>query len=166
MATAHFGSLQRPIPPMPPMQGAGQGHVRPGRVGDRGFTFIELIVGLTLFAAVSLFLLQAFMNGMTYANRADEKSGATSVAMQVMEQIRASPNPYTWVGFTNIVRTNLPLPSPYTGISNPTSHTYQASVTIASDNNLFLTRVTVNVYRTSDPDTTPLVILSTVLDAQ
>lgn len=139
---------------------------RSGRRSKGGFTFVELIVGLTLFAGVVLFLLQAFMHGMTYANRSDEKAAATSVAMQVMEQIKASPNPYTMVGFTNIARTNLPLPSPYTGISNPTPHTYQASVVVTPDNKLFLSTVTVNVYRPSDPDGSPLVTLSTVLDAQ
>ncbi|HLW59746.1 MAG TPA: type II secretion system protein [bacterium] len=134
--------------------------------GDSGFTFIELIVALTLFAGVSVFLLQAFMDGMTYANRSDEKAAATSIAMQVMEQIKASPNPYTLVGFTDIGRTPLPLPAPYTGINNPTPHTFQASVSVTPDNNLFLSTVTVNVYRPQDADVSPLVTLSTVLDAQ
>ena len=146
--------------------GSGRGRSACGAGGDRGFTFVELVVGLTLFAGVAVFLLQAFMHGMTYANRADEKSAAISIAMQVLEQVKASPNPYTWVGFTSIPRTALPLPAPYTGISNPTPHTYQASVTISSDGNLYLSTVTVNLYRPSDPDTSPLVTLSTVLDAQ
>lgn len=134
--------------------------------GDRGFTFVELIVGLTLFAGVSLFLLQAFMNGMTYANRSDEKAAGTSIAMQIMEQIKASPNPYTMVGFTNIARTALPLPAPYNGIANPTPHKFQASVTVTPDDILKLSAITVNVYRPQDPDTAPLVSLSTILDAQ
>ena len=134
--------------------------------GDRGFTFVELIVGLTLFAGVSLFLLQAFMNGMTYANRSDERAAGTSIAMQIMEQIKASPNPYTMVGFTNIARTALPLPAPYSGIANPTPHKFQASVTVTPDDILKLSAITVNVYRPQDPDTSPLVSLSTILDAQ
>ena len=134
--------------------------------GDRGFTFVELIVGLTLFAGVSLFLLQAFMNGMTYANRSDERAAGTSIAMQIMEQIKASPNPYTMVGFTSIARTALPLPTPYSGIANPTPHKFQASVTVAPDDILKLSAITVNVYRPQDPDTSPLVSLSTILDAQ
>jgi len=134
--------------------------------GDRGFTFVELIVGLTLFAGVSLFLLQAFMNGMTYANRSDERAAGTSIAMQIMEQIKASPNPYTMVGFTSIARTALPLPAPYSGIANPTPHKFQASVTVAPDDILKLSAITVNVYRPQDPDTSPLVSLSTILDAQ
>ncbi|HET9000003.1 MAG TPA: prepilin-type N-terminal cleavage/methylation domain-containing protein [bacterium] len=144
---------------------SGRRRVRRTR-GDRGFTFVELIVGLTLFAGVSLFLLQAFMNGMTYANRSDEKAAGTSIAMQIMEQIKASPNPYTMVGFTDIVRTSLPLPAPYNGIANPTPHTFQASVTVTPDDILKLSAITVNVYRPQDPDTAPLVTLSTILDAQ
>jgi len=139
--------------------------VHRARGRDRGFTFVELIVGLTLFAGVALFLLQAFMNGMTYANRSDEKAAGTSIAMQIMEQIKASPNPYTMVGFTNIARTNLPLPSPYTGIANPSPHKFQASVTVVPDNVLLLSVITVNVYRPSDPDASPLVTLSTLLDS-
>jgi type II secretory pathway pseudopilin PulG len=131
-----------------------------------GFTFVELVVGLTLFAGVSLFLLQAFMNGMAFANRSDEKAAATSVAMQVMEQIKASANPYTMVNFTDIPRTGLPLPPPYAGISNPSPHTFQVSVTVTPDSNLELVTVTTSVYRPQDPDTAPLVSLSTVLDAQ
>ncbi len=91
--------------------------LRPFASSDHeGFTFVELIVGLTLFAGVALFLLQTFLNGMTYANRSDEKAAATSIAMQVMEQIKASPNPYSMVGFTNVSRTALPLPSPYSDL--------------------------------------------------
>jgi prepilin-type N-terminal cleavage/methylation domain-containing protein len=144
---------------------SGRRRVRRTR-GDRGFTFVELIVGLTLFAGVSLFLLQAFMNGMTYANRSDEKAAGTSIAMQIMEQIKASPNPYTMVGFTDIVRTALPLPAPYNGIANPTPHKFEASVTVTPDDILKLSAITVNVYRPQDPDTAPLVSLSTILDAQ
>jgi len=145
----------------------GSAHRRTRRIrGARGFTFVELIVGLTLFAGMSLFLLQAFMHGMAYANRSDEKAAATSIGMQVMEQIKASPNPYTMVGFTNLSRTALPLPAPYTGIANPTPHVFQASVTVAPDNNLNVSTITVNVYRPQDPDTSPLVTLATVLDAQ
>lgn len=134
--------------------------------GDRGFTFVELTVGLTLFAGMSLFLLQAFMNGMTYANRSDEKAAATSIAMQVMEQIKASPDPYNLVNIANITRTNLPLPAPYNGIANPSPHVFQASVSVALDTNLYLATSTVRVWRPQDPDATPLVTFTTVLDQQ
>ena len=133
---------------------------------DRGFTFIELTVGMMLFAGVSLFLLQAFMNGMAYANRSDEKAAATSIAMQVMEQIKASPDPYTLVNIASIARTPLPLSAPYNGIDNPTPHIFQASVTVALDANLYLATATIKVWRPQDPDATPLVTFTTVLDQQ
>lgn len=134
--------------------------------GDGGFTFIELTVGLMLFAGVSLLLLQTFMNAMAYANRSDEKAAATSIAIQVMELIEASPDPYTLVNIANIPRTPLPLPAPYTGVNNPTPHIFQASVTVALDTNLYLATATVNVWRPQDPDATPLVTFTTVLDQQ
>ncbi len=93
------------------------------------------------------------MNGMTYANRSDEKAAGTSIAMQIMEQIKASPNPYTMVGFKDIARTALPLPAPYNGIANSTPHKFQASVTVTPDDVLKLSAITVNVYRPQDPDT-------------
>ncbi len=131
--------------------------------GDGGFTFVELIVGLMLFAGIGLFLLQAFMNGITYANRSDEKAAATSIAMQVMEQIKGSPDPYTLVNIASIPRTNLPLPAPFSGIDNPTTHSLQASVTVSLDPNLYLATASVNVWRAQDPDTEPLVTFTTVL---
>ncbi len=133
---------------------------------EGGFTFVELMVGLTLFAAVAIFLLQTFMNGMRYANRSDETAAATSIAMQVMEQIKASPDPYSLVNIANIPRTALPLPAPYSGVNNPTPHIFQASVTVAQDNNLYLATATIKVWRPQDPDATPLVTFTTVLDQQ
>lgn len=106
------------------------------------------------------------MNGMLYANRSDETAAATSIAMQVMEQIKASPDPYSLVNIANISRTALPLPSPYAGINNPSPHIFQASVTVTLDNNLYLATSTVRVWRPQDPDATPLVTLSTVVDRQ
>ena len=138
----------------------------PGVSEARGFTLVEVIVGLMVFLAISFALLQVFMNGATYANRSDTKSAATSLAGQIIEQIKASPNPYAMVGFTNIARTPLPLPAPYTGVLNPSPHTFQVSVTVTPDNNLNMITVTVSVYRPTDPDGTPLVTESTVLDAQ
>ncbi len=140
---------------------------RSPRLGEaRGFTLVEIVVGLTVFLVISIALLQVFMNSATYANRSDTKATATSLAAQVMEQIKASPNPFAMVGFTNIARTPLPLPAPYTGVVNPSPHTFQIAVTVTPDNNLNLITVTVSVYRPTDPDNAPLVTESTVLDAQ
>ena len=134
--------------------------------GTSGFTLVEIIVGLMVFMAISFGLIQVFMNGATYANRSDAKAAATSLAAQVMEQIKASPNPFAMVGFTSMARTPLPLPAPYTGVVNPSPHTFQIAVTVTPDNNLNLITVTVSVYRPTDPDNAPLVTESTVLDAQ
>jgi prepilin-type N-terminal cleavage/methylation domain-containing protein len=138
----------------------------PRRKPDAGFTFIELLVSLSLLAAVSMYLFQAFIAGMAHAGRANEQVAATTIASQVMEQIRASANPYTMVGFVDMPRSNLPLPAPYAGVVNPTPHTFQVAVDVTPDNNLTLTTATVRVYRPADPDATPFVTLTTVLDDQ
>lgn len=138
----------------------------PRRKPDAGFTFVELLVSLSLLAAVSMYLFQAFIAGMTHAGRANEQVAATTIASQVMEQIRASANPYTWVAFGPEPRTALPLPAPYNGIVNPTPHAFHVAVDLVSDNNLTLTTATVRVWRPTDPDASPLVTLTTVLDDQ
>jgi len=140
---------------------------RPGRSGrEAGFTMIELLTGVSLFAGVAFFLLQGLLASMTFANNSDAKAAATSLGMQIMEQIRASANPYTMVGFTDLPRTSLPLAAPYNGIVNPTPHSFQVEVTVNPNDNLTLNTITVNVYRPQDPDTSPLASMTTVLDAQ
>ncbi len=147
------------------MTAAPQGAERTVPAGrDAGFTFVELIVALTLLATVSLFILQAFVSSMTYAGRSNERAAATTIAMQIMEQIRASVNPYTMVGFVGLARTPLPLPAPYAGVTNPTPHTFQVAVNITQNADLTLTTASVQVYRPSD--VTPFVELTSVLDDQ
>lgn len=147
------------------MTTAGQGAERSNRARtDAGFTFIELLVALSLLAVVSFFILQSFVSGMTYAGRANERAAATTLAMQVTEQIRASVNPYTMVGFVDLPRSPLPLPAPYTGVTNPSPHTFQIAVDITRNPDLTLTTATVEVYRPSDAS--PFIALTTVLDDQ
>ncbi|MDR7544986.1 MAG: type II secretion system protein [Armatimonadota bacterium] len=134
------------------------------RRAEEGFSFIELLVALSLLAGVSLFIFQTFIAGMAHAGRANERAAATMVALQIMEQVRASVNPYEMVGFVDLPRTALPLPAPYSGIANPTPHRFEVAVDVTRDDNLTLTTVTVQVYRPSD--TTPFVTLTTVLDDQ
>lgn len=134
--------------------------------GESGFTYLELLVALSLFAAFSVVLLQTFIIGMAHAGRANDRAAATTLAIQVMEQVRASVNPYEMVGFTDLARTLLPLPDPYTGVTNPTPHTFQVAVDITLNANLRLTTATVQVYRLTDPDGSPFVSLTTVLDDQ
>lgn len=135
-------------------------------LGGDGFTFVELIVALTLLAVISIFVLQAFIAGMAHAGRSNERASATTLAIQVMEQIRASVNPYTEVAFGSIPRSSLPLAAPYTGVINPTPHTFQVAVNVTLNNDLTLATATVRVYRTADADATPFVALTTVLDDQ
>lgn len=132
--------------------------------GDEGFTFMELLVALSLFAAVSLFILQSFINGMAHAGRANERAAGTTLALQVMEQIRASVNPYTMVGFTDLPRTPIAMlgGTVYAGVVNPTPHRFDIAVDVVSDHDLTLTTVTVQVFRPADAS--PFVALTTVLD--
>lgn len=135
------------------------------RVGESaGFTFVELMVSLSLFAAVSLFVLQSFIGGMAHAGRSNENAAATTLAMQVMEQIHASVNPVEFVGIADLPRTPLPLPAPYTGVSNPTPHTFDVAVDLTVNGDLTITTATVEVYRPAD--VVPFVTLTTVLDDQ
>lgn len=138
---------------------------RPGRArGEAGFTYLELLVALSLFAAFSVILLQTFIVGMAHAGRANDRAAATTLAVQVMEQIRASVNPVEMVGFTDLARSSLPLPAPYTGVTNPTPHTFQVAVDVTHDTNLRLTTATVQIYRPADLNGAPFVTLTTVLD--
>lgn len=132
--------------------------------GQRGFSFIELLVALSLLSAVSLFVMLGFVRGIAHAGRSNEDAAATTLAMQVMEQIRASVNPYAMVGFVDLPRSPLPLPDPYTGVVNPTPHVFEVAVDVTLEDNLTLITATVEVYRPSDA--APFVRLTTVLDDQ
>ncbi len=132
------------------------------RLGRDGFTIVEVLVALALFAVVSLFVVQAFVSGMGYSRQSNERAAATTLGMQIMEQIRASVNPYTMVGFTPLTRQPLPLPAPYTNVTNPTRHPLEVAVDVTPNNDLTLTTVTVSVYRPTD--SAPFVTLTTVLD--
>ncbi len=130
-----------------------------------GFTIIEILVAFALFTVISLVVVQAFVSGMGYSKQSNERAAATTLGIQLMEQIRASVNPYTMVGFTPLSRqTCCPLPSPFTAITNPTPYPFQVSVDIALNPDLILSTVTVNVFRPADVN--PLVTLTTVLNDQ
>jgi type II secretory pathway pseudopilin PulG len=143
-----------------PRVGATDGRVR----GGAGFTYLELLVALSLLAAISLFILQTFIVGVAHAGRANERAAATTLALQVMEQIRASANPYTWVNSGPLARSGFPLPAPYDGLANPTPHRFEVEVTFDQNDDLTLTTATVRIYRPGDPGGSPLVTLTTVLD--
>jgi hypothetical protein len=125
---------------------------------------MELLVALMLVASMSIFVLQAFMVGMTHAGRSNERTAAISLGMQVMEQIRASVNPYELVGYTSLTRSAIPLPAPYGTVVNSTPHPFEVAVVVQRDENLTLTRATVEVYRQADVN--PFVTLEALLDDQ
>jgi type II secretory pathway pseudopilin PulG len=129
-----------------------------------GFTFVELLVAVSLFAFVCIFLVYTLLAGMRFASRSNERAAATTVASQVMEQIRASANPVWGVNWTELPRTPIPLPTPYNGITNPSPYAFDVAVHGEQDTVLTLVTVTVTVWRNGAPDSQPLVQLSTVLD--
>ncbi len=132
---------------------------------DGGFTIIEILVALALFTLVSLFVVQAFVSGMGFSKQSSERAAATTLGMQIMEQIRASPNPYEMVGFTPLARQSCcPLPAPFAGATNPTPYPFHVSVDIARNPDLILSTVTVSVYRAADANA--FVTFTTVLKDQ
>ncbi len=133
-------------------------------MGQAGFTFVELMVALSLFAVVSLFVLQSFIGGIAHAGRSNENAAATTLAIQIMEQIRASANPYEMVNIINLTRRPLPLPAPYAGVVNPAPYAFEAAVALNQNPDLTIIAATVEIYRPSD--VTPFVTLTTVLDDQ
>ena len=138
--------------------------VRLGR-NQGGFTFVELLVAVSLFAFVCIFLVYTLLAGMRFQRQMCIRDSATTVASQVMEQIRASANPVWEVNWTPLPRTPIPLPPPYSGITNPSPYAFDVAVDMARDEMLTLVTVTVSVWRTGAPaGAEPLVRLSTVLD--
>lgn len=132
--------------------------------GERGFTFTEMLVALTIFGSVSLLMMHVFLAGLGHAGRSNDDAAAATLAIQVMEQIQASVNPYTAVGFTSLARSPLPLPDPYRGLTSPSASYLQVAVDVNLNNDLTLTSATVSVFRAAEA--TPLVTLTTVLDDQ
>jgi prepilin-type N-terminal cleavage/methylation domain-containing protein len=129
-----------------------------------GFTFVELLVAMSLFAAVSFVVLQAFVAAMGHSGRSNERVAATALAVQIMEQIHASVNPYTMVNIGDLPRSPLPLPAPYAGVVNPAPYPFEVAVDVTQDSNLTVITALVDVYRPGDP--APLVTMMTMLDDQ
>jgi hypothetical protein len=102
--------------------------------------------------------------GMRTAGRSNERSAATTIGTQIMEQIRASLNPVETVGIVPVTRTALPLGAPYDGVVNPTPYSFDVGVALTQNTDLGLITVTVDVFRQTEDF--PLVTLTTLLDDQ
>lgn len=132
---------------------------------DGGFSIMEILVALALFTIISMVVAQIFISGMGYSKQSGERAAATTLGMQFMEQIRASPNPYTLVGYTPLARQACcSLPAPFAAVINPTPYPLDVSVDVSLNPDLVLSTVTVNVFRPAD--SAPFVSLTTVLKDQ
>ena len=145
---------------------------RPFAQGNAGFTLIELLVATAIFGIIAVFLLTTFIQALSQAGYSNERSAATTLGIQVMEQVRSSANPYQLVAFDPLVRTpisNIPCvgpdPSPYCGLANPTPYAFDLQVDVTPDDNLGIITVTVQVFRSgAGAGVPPIVRLTTVLD--
>lgn len=131
---------------------------------EGGFTLTEVLVAITIFAIIVVFVLTTFTHALGTTGRSNERSAATTLGVQIMEQIRASVNPYTMVGIVSLPRTPLPLGAPYDGLANPTPYEFEVAVTVTPNDDLTITTATVEVFRPSEPQS--LVTLTTILDNQ
>ena len=85
------------------------------RLGSDGFSFMELIVALSLLAVISIFVLQAFIVGMAHAGRSNNE-GVTHAG--------ATPHP---------IPLSLPLRQPRSSSGSP-SRTFPAARMMSNNN--------------------------------
>ncbi len=133
--------------------------------GERGLTLVEILVAIVLFGLVAVFLMYTFLAGMRFTARANELAAATTIANQVLEQIRASPNCVWGVNWTDLPRTPIPLPTPYHRVTNIGPYQFDLAVDRmppGSDLSIVIPRV--RVWRTGAPDSEPLVELVSACD--
>lgn len=57
---------------------------------QRGFTMIEVLVALALFAIVSAVMTASFLGQMSFTLRAEERQGAIAAVTQALDQLRLS----------------------------------------------------------------------------
>lgn len=62
---------------------------RKSRRKDKGFSLVEVLVGITLVSVAMMGLAQLFMLGIMNNTRADRMTNGTFLALQEVEQIRA-----------------------------------------------------------------------------
>ncbi len=133
--------------------------------GEQGLTLVEILVAIVLFGLVAVFLMYTFLAGMRFTARANELAAATTIANQVLEQIRASPNCVWGVNWTDLPRTPVPLPTPYHRIANIGPYRFDVAVDrMPPGSDLSIVFPRVRVWRTGAPDGEPLVELVTACD--
>jgi len=148
------------------MKVSGIGRARLWLLEERGLTLVEILVAIVLFGLVAVFLLYTFLSGMRFTARANELSAATTIATQVLEQIRASPNCVWGVNWTDLPRTPIPLPTPYDRIANIGPYRFDVAVDrLDPGSALSIVFPRVRVWRSAAPDP-PLVELATACDDQ
>jgi prepilin-type N-terminal cleavage/methylation domain-containing protein len=131
-----------------------------------GLSLIEILVATAIFGVIVVFVLATFTQALGTTGQSNERSAATTLATQLMEQIRASVNPVAMVGIVNLPRTPLPLGSPYDSLNNPTPYRFEVAVSVTPNPSpgLTVTTATVEVFRPNVDS--PLVTLTTILDDQ
>jgi prepilin-type N-terminal cleavage/methylation domain-containing protein len=138
----------------------------PGAAGERGLTLVEILVAIVLFGLVAVFLMYTFLAGMRFTSRANELAAATTIANQVLEQIRASPNCVWGVNWTDLPRTPIPLPTPYHRIANIGPYRFDVEVSrLDPGSALSIVFPRVRVWR-SGASGEPLVEMATACDDQ
>ncbi|MCS7173249.1 MAG: type II secretion system GspH family protein [Armatimonadetes bacterium] len=141
--------------------------------GERGLTLVEILVAIVLFGLVAVFLMYTFLAGMRFTSRANELAAATTIANQVLEQVRASvnccptPGCDQGVNWTALPRTPIPLPTPYHRVANIGPYRFDVEVTpLPPESDLSIVFPRVRVWRSGAPDDQPLVELVTACDDQ
>jgi prepilin-type N-terminal cleavage/methylation domain-containing protein len=131
---------------------------------QNGFSLIEVLVATAIMGIITVFVLAIFTQALGVTGRSNERSVATTLGTQLMEQIRASLNPVDMVGIVSLPRTALPLAWPYDGLRNPMPYQFEVAVTLLPNTDLTITTATVDVFRPARAQ--PLVTLTTILDDQ
>ncbi|MDR5710146.1 MAG: type II secretion system protein [Armatimonadota bacterium] len=135
--------------------------------GEGGLTLVEILVAIVLFGLVAVFLMYTFLAGMRFTSRANEIAAATTVANQVLEQIRASPNCVWGVNWTDLPRTPIPLPTPYHRIAPIGPYRFEVAVDrMDPGSQLSIVFPRVRVWRSGASDASPLVEMVSACDDQ
>jgi type II secretory pathway pseudopilin PulG len=148
---------------------------------NKGFTLVEAVVGLVMFAAALAGLIPLIMVSRTMALQSDSRVGAIAVAQQIMDSLRqidVACIPSSGTDVTKLPDRTCPAVPASTGDSIASlpykGKTYSATITYCADNNTYCDATTrqirVRVFQdgnTADvparsADATPIYQLETV----